>query len=128
MPPTNQQFITLNEKIISFDIRQLEILSFSVRHTEGRFLLRTDKLDFVYRIVGAFDLAICEGNPQDMSTWEKLVGLSRCILDIWADQKTHDRFFATVPLVLRDEPPPIYDLYGSFEKEERPSADCEVNS
>ena len=128
-------FITISDYIISFNLLDLEILSYpgpdplllSPDGVPGRFVLKLgeslystlEKDGFLPRSPGAgvrrFDLVIYKGSPSSKVTWKDTLRLGDCVFLVAVDRDEWERLQGErVPRL--DDGPVIYSLQGIFYK------------
>lgn len=126
-------FITINDRIISFDLSDIEMLSYpgpdpssvSSDDAPGRFVLRLEesvysnleKEGFLPRSPGVgvcrFNLVIYKGSPGSRITWKPELTLGDCVFLVGVDRDEWNRFQSEYAPRL-DEGPVIYSLQGIF--------------
>lgn len=143
-----QRFITIDEKIISFDLEDVMINLYPKRdhfrsrkwehvfHVEdGQFILKVLDLRIIEpfippHLTPSFQLEVYEGDKTDKSTWKLIQRLSRCRFDISTDKDHYKRWLESLPILQTPSvlqiPPSKYQLSGTFEYYQDESANCEV--
>lgn len=124
-------FLTIDDKIISAVLSDLEVLSYpgtGIRpvpmcrnDTPGQFILRVNRLDYFKAAhlipdgpTRRFAMAVYEGSPNDKSTWKEVSRFGDCLFDISADRDEWIRFQKDHLLPLPEDSPAIYLLSGRF--------------